>query len=83
MCLQLVTAVGALTGTVFSLISRSVGGDTAASWILPFTAGGFIYIALVSVIPELLENTSLKQSIKEVAALLIGIYMMVLIAGLE
>lgn len=58
-------------------------GDAAVAWILPFTAGGFIYIATVSVIPELLQETTLKQSIKEIIALLAGVYMMVLIAQYE
>ena len=61
----------------------SLIGNAAPAWILPFTAGGFIYIATVSVIPELLEDTKLSQSIKEIAALLIGVYMMVLIAEYE
>ena len=51
--LQLVTAVGAMLGTVCGLISSELTGVT--SFILLFTAGGFIYIATVSVIPELLE----------------------------
>ena len=58
-------------------------GDVAGSWILPFTAGGFIYIATVSVIPELLADTKFWQSIKEIIALLVGVYMMVLIAEYE
>jgi solute carrier family 39 (zinc transporter), member 7 len=58
-------------------------GGTAAHWILPFTAGGFIYIATVSVIPELLVNTRFGQSVKEIIALLVGVYMMVLIADYE
>jgi zinc transporter 7 len=58
-------------------------GEVATSWILPFTAGGFIYIATVSVIPELLEDTKLWQSVKEIIALLVGVYMMVLIAEYE
>ena len=58
-------------------------GEAATAWILPFTAGGFIYIATVSVIPELLHNSTLKQSVREVIALLAGIYMMVLIAQYE
>lgn len=78
--LQLTTAVGALTGTVISLL---VEGEVATTWILPFTAGGFIYIATVSVIPELLADTKLWQSVKEIAALLFGVYMMVLIAEYE
>ena len=44
---------------------------------------GFIYIATVSVIPELLEDTKLWQSVKEIIALLTGVYMMVLISELE
>ncbi|CAG0879161.1 unnamed protein product [Cyprideis torosa] len=82
MALQLVTAVGALSGAVVSLLSQSAG-ESAAVWILPFTAGGFIYIATVSVLPELLEDTKLGQSIKEILALLLGVYMMVLIAEYE
>jgi len=48
-----------------------------------FTAGGFIYIATVSVIPELLHDSSFGQSVKEIIALLAGVYMMVLIAQCE
>lgn len=55
----------------------------AELWILPFTAGGFIYIATVSVIPELLEDAGLWQSIKELIALLLGVLTMVLIVFIE
>ncbi|XP_055543210.1 protein catecholamines up [Wyeomyia smithii] len=75
MLLQLTTAVGALAGTVLALLGSS--SDAAESWVLPFTAGGFIYIATVSVIPELLEgSTKLWQSLKEITALLAGVGMM-------
>lgn len=80
--LQALTAVGAVTGCALSLL---LGGATeaAASLTLPFTAGGFIYIATVSVIPELLEGSSLKQTVMEVAAMLLGVGMMVVIAQYE
>jgi len=80
--LQLLTAVGAITGCAVSLI---LGGATeaAASLTLPFTAGGFIYIATVHVIPELLEGASFKQSMMEVMAMLAGIGMMIIIAQYE
>jgi len=80
--LQALTAVGALTGCTLALI---LGGATeaAASLTLPFTAGGFIYIATVSVIPELLEGATFKQSVMEVIALLMGVGMMVIIAQYE
>ncbi|EDQ91363.1 uncharacterized protein MONBRDRAFT_15186 [Monosiga brevicollis MX1] len=51
--LQLTTAIGALLGTVAGLLSAELGGLTP--FILLFTAGGFIYIATVSILPELLE----------------------------
>ncbi|XP_065355548.1 protein catecholamines up [Calliphora vicina] len=83
MLLQLVTALGALSGTALALIGVGADAD-AAPWVLPFTAGGFIYIATVSVLPELLEeSTKLGQSIKEIAALLTGVLLMVFIANFE
>jgi len=80
--LQLLTAVGALAGTIVSLVLGGVSG-AAATITLPFTAGGFIYIATVSVLPELLENSSFKQTVAEIVALLLGVYMMVIIAEYE
>lgn len=81
MALQLVTAVGALSGTVIALLGTN---GEAAPWVLPFTAGGFIYIATVSVLPELLEeSTKLVQSLKEIFALLVGVALMIVIANLE
>ncbi|CAN7994038.1 unnamed protein product [Ixodes hexagonus] len=82
MCMQLVTALGCLSGTVCSLAAEGMSGS-ANSWVLPFTAGGFIYIATVSVIPELLENTRLWQSVKEILALLLGVSMMALLTQFE
>ena len=82
MFVQLVTAVGAMTGTLCGLFAEGAG-TAATAWILPFTAGGFIYIATVAVIPELLEDSSVWQSIKEIFAIFVGVGMMVLIAYLE
>jgi len=85
MLLQLTTAIGALVGTALALLLQDNSILSETNWILPFTAGGFIYIALVSVIPELLdeEKPSLMQAIYQLLALLLGVYMMVLIAEYE
>ncbi|CEF69378.1 Zinc transporter SLC39A7 [Strongyloides ratti] len=84
MFVQLITALGALSGCIISLLStdaHSLAEEAVSSWVLPFTAGGFIYIATVSVIPELLDsNSSVWQSMKEIIAILAGIGMMYLIA---
>ncbi|KAM4640883.1 zinc transporter SLC39A7 [Discoglossus pictus] len=82
MMLQLSTALGALAGTACSLLAEGIG-EAATLWILPFTAGGFIYIATVSVIPELLKDSRPFQSILETLGILLGVAMMVLIAQFE
>ncbi|TMW63061.1 hypothetical protein Poli38472_005679 [Pythium oligandrum] len=79
MLTQLVTAIGAMIGTVIGLLMEGAG-DSSSAWISPFTAGGFIYIACASVMPELLEDCSFRQSVKEGIAMCLGIGLMVLIA---
>ncbi|XP_063135091.1 zinc transporter SLC39A7 isoform X1 [Rattus norvegicus] len=89
MRLQLLTAIGALAGTACALLTEGgavgseVAGGAGPGWVLPFTAGGFIYVATVSVLPELLREASPLQSLLEVLGLLGGVAMMVLIAHLE
>ena len=56
---------------------------STTGWILPFTGGGFIYVATVSVLPELLEPCSLKHSLYQVAAMVVGVGMMAIIALME
>lgn len=89
MRLQLLTAIGALAGTACALLTEGgavgseLAGSTGPGWVLPFTAGGFIYVATVSVLPELLREASPLQSLLEVLGLLGGVAMMVLIAFVE
>lgn len=68
-----------------SAILTQTPGDASqtTSWILPFTAGGFIYIATVDVLPDLLQDTSLKQTVMEISAMLLGVWLMVKIAEFE
>ncbi|VDM40753.1 unnamed protein product [Toxocara canis] len=56
---QLMTAVGGVMGACMALFIHTgaiMGG--AAQWILPFTAGGFINIALAQILPELMRETN-------------------------
>ncbi|XP_054166493.1 zinc transporter SLC39A7-like [Oppia nitens] len=78
MSLQLLTAIGALTGTVVSLSMGTVS-NSGDNWVLPFTGGGFIYIGTVTILPELSQLTDLKQAFYELFALLFGIFIMILI----
>lgn len=79
--LQCVTAIGAVSGTVISLLIGS-HDERANAWILPFTAGGFIYIATVHLIPQL-KNSSFKQTIVELICFIIGVSIMYMMSWLE
>ncbi|KAJ8715464.1 hypothetical protein PYW07_009946 [Mythimna separata] len=75
---QLATAaaglIGAMTAVIFSGARNSIEAKT--SWIVPFTAGGFLHIALVTVLPDLLRERDKLQSLKHLGALLAGIVIM-------
>lgn len=79
--LQAVTAIGAVSGTILSLIIGSQD-EKANAWILPFTAGGFIYIATVHLIPQL-KNSSFKETLVELVCFVIGVVIMYMMAWLE
>lgn len=82
MRLQLLTALGAVGGAGCSLLAEGVGA-AATLWILPFTAGGFIYVGTVAVLPQLLREDVPMQSLLQLAALLAGVAMMAAIAQWE
>lgn len=77
-CAQIYTAsagiLGAVTALAFSASASAVEART--SWILPFTAGGFLHIALVTVLPELLDEKNPKESLKQMCSLASGITVM-------
>jgi zinc transporter 7 len=57
---------------------------TGADLVIPMVAGSFLYIASVSVVPELLaESRSGKQLLKEALAMLFGISCMAVLAWQE
>ncbi|XP_043938830.1 zinc transporter ZIP13 isoform X2 [Protopterus annectens] len=79
--MQIATALGGVLGACFAMCSQSPkgAGDTVA-WILPFTSGGFIYIALVNVVPDLLQERSLWNSVRQTLLLCTGIAVMYLLS---
>ncbi|XP_051947213.1 zinc transporter ZIP13 isoform X1 [Xyrauchen texanus] len=75
--MQLSTALGGVLGAFFALCSQSQhGAENATTWILPFTSGGFLYIALVNVVPDLLKETNPRNSFLQVLLLFCGIAVM-------
>lgn len=90
---QFVTAVGAFIGTCIGIAVQELGGNAASAdahsvgifgtslqWgdmLLPFTAGTFLYVGTVAVIPELLEtgpnkSQELKKTFTQFAAMFTG-----------
>ncbi|CAL1688259.1 unnamed protein product [Lasius platythorax] len=72
---QLITASGGIVGAL-AAVSFSSGLEKRTSWILPLTAGGFIHIGLVTILPDLLKETNTKESLKQFGALLFGVIVM-------
>lgn len=90
---QFVTALGALLGTCIGIAVQEFGGNsnsadirapglfgTSLQWgdmLLPFTAGTFLYVGTVAVIPELLETgpnkcQELRKTLTQFAAMFTG-----------
>lgn len=79
---QFGSAIGAFAGCLFGIFITSSDSEPVA--VLNFTAGGFIYVALVNVLPELLhEKSSMMQTLREALALGLGIAVMVFVAKHE
>ncbi|XP_061614926.1 zinc transporter ZIP13 isoform X4 [Phyllopteryx taeniolatus] len=79
--LQLSTALVGVLGACFALCAQSPKGtENATSWILPFTSGGFLYIALVNVVPDLLEESSLRHSLLQTLLIFCGVAVMALLS---
>jgi len=77
---QFISAIGAFAGCWFGLVFSA----SQPVLILGFTAGGFIYIALASILPDLLQQKqTFTSTICLVSAMIAGIFMMVLISDLE
>ncbi len=77
-----ITALTSIAGALVVLVvSKEVGSFT--EFLVPFAAGGFIYIAGTDLIPELHKRFALKESVWQLVALVAGIGLMVGLLFLE
>lgn len=80
--MQLYTALVGVLGAGFALCAQSPKStENASTWILPFTSGGFLYIALVNVVPDLLEESSLRHSLQQILLIFCGVAVMSLLSA--
>ena len=73
--MNFLTAITAFLGAIFAMfLGTHVEGFS--SFVIPFTAGGFIYIATADLIPELKKETAIRKSIYQLASILAGVLIM-------
>lgn len=79
---NLLSALFALVGAVFALLlGESVSGF--ADLIIPLAAGGFLYIALSDLIPELHKEERFQNNLLQFVFIIAGIFVMYLLLFLE
>ena len=76
------SALTAIAGAVVALLLGSIT-EQFALWLLPIAAGGFIYVALSDLIPELHKSKRAHQGIVQVIAIIIGVAAMAALLALE
>ncbi len=80
--LNFLSALAALAGAGAFFLLGSLA-ESFTSWFLPLSAGGFIYIAVADLIPELHKTNKAKHSILQLIAVVIGVAAMVGLTWLE
>ena len=80
--LNFLTACTAILGTiVVLLLGNSI--NSMVNYIIPFAAGGFIYLAGCDLIPELKKENSVKQSVIQLSCIVLGMIMLYAFRFLE
>lgn len=73
--LNFLTALTSVLGAILTIMAgQSI--ENFSAYIIPFTAGGFIYIATADLIPELKKESQPKKSLGHLIFILIGIGLM-------
>lgn len=71
-----------ILGAAIALVLGETAGSFA-NFLVPITAGGFIYIALSDLIPELHKQKAGRNSVVQLIAIAAGVAAMFLLLGLE
>ena len=79
---NLLSALAAVIGALLILIIN-VQADVVSFFIIPLTAGGFIYIALADLVLELHRETGAKKSLWQLLFFILGIGVMYLLLLIE
>lgn len=80
--LNFLSALCAVLGVLLSFVLKEAG-EIFTLWILPIAAGGFIYVAVADLIPELHKTKEIKYSLLQIIAVIAGVLAMVALIYLE
>lgn len=80
--LNFLSALFAILGTLLAFILGEAG-EIFILWIIPIAAGGFIYVAVADLIPELHKTKEVKHSALQIIAVITGILAMIALTLLE
>ena len=80
--LNFITALAAIAGGVITLLIQKYIIHIS-QFLVPFAAGGFIYIASADLIPELHKETLAKKSFLQFLSFILGIIIMLLLLFLD
>ncbi len=80
--LNFLSAIASVLGA-FAVLGIAQLAEISNSWFLPIAAGGFIYIALADLLPELQKTKGVKHSILQLASVLAGVLAMVALTFIE
>ena len=80
--LNFLSGLCAILGVILAFILREAG-EIFILWILPIAAGGFIYVAVADLIPELHKTKEAKYSLLQILAVIIGVGAMFALTFLE
>ena len=80
--LNFISALAAVLGVIIAFILGSAGQDVIM-WALPIAAGGFIYIAVADLIPELHKTKEMRRSIPQIIAVIAGVLLMLALVLIE
>lgn len=70
--LNFITGLIAVIGAILALVIGQYT-ENLTQFLIPFAAGGFIYIACSDLVPELHKETNTKKSLIQVAVLILGV----------
>ncbi len=78
---NLLSALTCVAGGIIAYLAAASVANIKI-FLLGFTAGGFLYIAMVDILPELRTEIKLRQSIVQILLIILGIGLMWIIKGI-